>query len=463
MTGRILIIDTVATNRIVLRAKMLAAHFQVETCSSITEARALIEMNRPDVILINLSDPVERRHDFCKSLRSSSATAQIALIAMGVADTAAARFAALDAGADDVLPHPINGTLLLARIRSLMRMHGASAELMLRESTSRALGFEEKSIGFEVAGRVRLVTPDGVPAGRIHEILREGLRHSVDVVGQALALAESGKKPVPDLFVIEMDADPDRNTTLFGLVSDLRSRVETRRAAVMVILAGDQPEVAALFLDLGADDVINRDSDRREITLRAKALIKRKLHNDRLRATVQHGLEIAVTDPLTGLYNRRYAEPHLRQIAAQAQLNAEAFAVMMLDIDHFKRINDRYGHLVGDKVLRCVATCLRDNLRGVDLVARIGGEEFLIVMPRTSAAEARQAADRLRGLIAQEAVIPGPTGEAISVTVSVGVSVCGAELSKMIEPDALCDMADKALYRAKMAGRNRVAVGLSAA
>ena len=138
MTGRILIVDTLPTNRIVLKVKMLAAQFKVDACASRLEAETIIAKDRPDLILINLSDQAEDRHGFCRELKDDPETAAIAIISVGIADTARARFAALDAGADDVLPRPINDALLLARIRSLLRVRHARHELLLRDGTSRA-------------------------------------------------------------------------------------------------------------------------------------------------------------------------------------------------------------------------------------------------------------------------------------------------------------------------------------
>lgn len=154
MTGRILIVDTVPTNRIVLKVKMLAAQFSVDACGSRKDAELAIAHKKPDLILINLSDPTEDRHGFCRELKENPDTAAIAIISVGVIDTARARFAALDAGADDVLPRPINDALLLARMRSLLRVRHARHELMLRDGTSRALGFEEARRNFDATARI---------------------------------------------------------------------------------------------------------------------------------------------------------------------------------------------------------------------------------------------------------------------------------------------------------------------
>ena len=463
MSGRILIIDTVATNRIVLKVKMLSAQFAVDACSSRVEAEAIIATNRPDLILINLSDPVEDRHEFCKMLKDDPDTTSIAIIAVGVADTSKARLAALDMGADDVLPRPMNDTLLLARIRSLLRARSASQELLLRDGTSRALGFQEASSTFETAAHVALLSSQDVQAAKLMRTLKEGLRRPVRLFDPAQVLKQTGVTPVPDLFVIDGTEATTRRAALFGLVSDLRSRTETRHATQLIVVPADQPELAAMFLDLGADDIVPHGTTDDEIALRAKALIRRKLLHDRLRDMVRSGLHAAITDPLTGLYNRRYVEPHLARLAEQSRQSGTELAVMMLDIDHFKSINDTYGHAAGDKVLVQLADRLRENLRAIDMVARIGGEEFLVAMPRTTSAQARGAANRLRRLVNCRPFDLGPGHPPLRVTVSVGVAVSGQSGLAQSELLAMCDMADAALYAAKSAGRDQVAMSRSAA
>lgn len=463
MPGRILIIDTVATNRIVLKVKMLAARFVVDACASKADAMQIIAANRPDLILLNLSDAAADQHGLCRELRSNPDTAMIAIIAVGVADTSGARFAALDAGADDVLPHPVNDALLLARIRSLLRARSTGQELALRESTSRALGFEEERTGFDGASRIALLTPDAHGETEMLAMLRGGLCCTIKTLHPGDVLVSEDEKAAHDLFVIDASQVETGSGALFGLVSDLRARGQTRLAMQLVIAPPERPEIAAMFLDLGADDVVPATSDAAEITLRAKRLTARKRQQDKLRDTVRNGLNAAVTDPLTGLFNRRYVEPHLARLAEQSRNSGRELAVMMIDIDHFKSVNDAHGHAAGDKVLIELSERLRENLRAIDLVARMGGEEFLVAMPGTSVTDARLAADRLRALVNTTPFSLGDGLPAIKVTVSVGLALSGQFSPENAAINKICDQADKALYAAKSAGRDQVAMSKSAA
>lgn len=463
MSGRILIIDTIATNRIVLKVKMLSAQFAVDACSCQEEATAIIEKNRPDLILMNLSNPVEDPHEFCRRIKADPKTGAIAIIAIGVADTSRARLAALDAGADDVLPRPINDTLLMARIRSLLRAHSANQELLLRDSTSRTLGFQETPKPFETAAHVTLLSTDRDVFATMTRALQQQLRLNMRQLEPNCGIKRAEVGPAPDLFIVDAGAVRSGQAAMFGLVSDLHSRAETRQSTLLVIAPPDQPELAAMFLDLGADDVVTRNTSDGEIMLRARALIRRKFMHDQMRDMVRDGLHAAVTDPLTGLYNRRYLDTHLPPLAEQSHMSGAELAVMMVDIDHFKLINDTHGHAAGDTVLVQMAKRLRENLRAIDLVARIGGEEFLVAMPRTTAAQAQRAANRLRRLVNCRPFDLGPQRPPSHVTVSVGVAVSGRCQSDPAQIQMMCEQADAALYAAKAAGRNQVAMTRSAA
>ena len=457
MTGRILIVDTVPTNRIVLKVKMLAAQFSVDACGSRKDAELAIAHKKPDLILINLFDPTEDRHGFCRELKENPDTAAIAIISVGVIDTASARFAALDAGADDVLPRPINDALLLARMRSLLRVRHARHELMLRDGTSCALGFEEARRNFDATARIAFLSRHTISGDALAAQLDSGLAVPVTRLETDKVLANS-MAPVSDLFVIDGTQDNDGGRAVFRLISDLRSRAETRLSTLFVILPRNEPEIAAMVLDLGADDAVSLDISDGEMVLRARALVRQKLLHDKLRDTVRNGLHAAVTDPLTGLYNRRYVEPHLSRMAEQARVSQREFAVMMLDIDNFKSINDRNGHAAGDKVLIEIANRLRENLRAIDLVARIGGEEFIVAMPNTNNEQGHIAADRLRKLISARPFSLGPDKPQLNVTMSVGVAVGGLERLNRVQIDSMCNLADEALYAAKSAGRDKVAM-----
>ncbi len=204
-----------------------------------------------------------------------------------------------------------------------------------------------------------------------------------------------------------------------------------------------------------------------EVAQRLGTLLARKRQDDALRDTVRSGVEAAISDPLTGLHNRRYAMPHLERVAERSLRAKKPFAVMVADMDHFKLINDTYGHAAGDAVLVETANRLRENLRAVDLIARIGGEEFMIVLPGTNLASAKSAATRLCRVIGKRPFdLPG-LDTPLLATVSIGMTVCDPVALTSVKcahsAEALLQRADKALYGAKAKGRNRVALNRPAA
>jgi len=208
-------------------------------------------------------------------------------------------------------------------------------------------------------------------------------------------------------------------------------------------------------LDLGANDVLFDSYGTEEISFRIAAQIQHKKTNDRLRATLQAGLNAAVTDSLTGLYNRRYALTHLSHLFDKSLRSGTELSLIMVDLDLFKRVNDHYGHAAGDAVLCAVAKTLKGAIRASDLLARLGGEEFVVILPDTPADKAQGLAQRLCGLIRNLRVEAAPR----QITASIGLSAIGPDRpSTGLNPrfENLLQEADKALYAAKSRGRDQV-------
>lgn len=463
MPGKILIIDQVATHRIVLKVKLANAQYDIQTCTTCDEARGLLASGNHDLVLINLGGSTEGSHGFCRELRNAPNGDSMVIVGTGVEDTSRARFAALDAGADDVLVPHVSDSLLLARIRSLLRRRNVAFEWQMRDGTSRALGFDEARAEYQHPAQITVVAHQGIAGAHLVETLQSGLGHRVMLSNTALGHGPKDSCRNADLFVIDATYSKLPKSALFQLISDIHARSETRRAAKMVILPQGEHNKAAMLLDLGADDVVFSNVESDELLLRARVLISHKIQQDRLRDRVRSGLQAAVTDPLTGLYNRRYAETHLDRIADQAQATGRQYALMVVDIDHFKSVNDTYGHSAGDAVLRTLAERLRANFRAIDLLARIGGEEFLIAMPNTTTDQAHFAAERMRRLVNDTPFYVSGQEKPLNITVSVGIAIDGQCEVAPQTPNHLFERADEALYKAKSSGRNTVSIHMSAA
>jgi two-component system cell cycle response regulator len=324
-------------------------------------------------------------------------------------------------------------------------------ELMMRASTSNEIGLDETfdpmSLGGD-GGRVLLVDDSPATADRVKDIL--AAHHTVDLEPEpqeALFRAAEGDY---DLAIISLNL---KQIDGLRLCSHLRSLDRTRLLPILVIVDPEDNVRLLRGLDLGVNDYLVRPIDRNEMLARVRTQVRRKRFSDRLRDNVQMTIEMAVTDGLTGLHNRRYLERHLATLVNQAIAREKPLSVLVLDIDYFKAINDGYGHAVGDDVLREFSRRVRKAVRGIDLACRMGGEEFVIAMPDTDAALALLVGERLRQKIAVEPFRIPESGENIEVTVSIGIASLG---STEDTPETLLKRADEALYDAKRAGRNRV-------
>lgn len=467
MQGKILIVDAIATNRIVLKVKLKSAYYAVQQAACRTDALAMVRADPPDLVICAADLPEGGAAGLCAALAGEPGCESLPIIAIDNQANAATRIALLKAGARDVLARPLDETLLLGRVRSLIRAYATEAEWRMREDTCRALGLAEPSVGFEAQSHCALINPGTAGLHGVAGALRGALRCKLSLITPANVMQSVAEGRVADVFVLFLSPDAREAARERRLISSLRAAPQARHAGVIVVQETYDPAVGADALDLGADDLMCHGFDAEELSLRIRAVLQRKRRGEHMRASVRSGLEAAVFDPLTGLYNRRYAMPHLSRVAAHFAKTGREFAVMAADLDHFKRINDAYGHASGDAVLKEVASRLRSQLRSSDMVARTGGEEFLLILPGITRDAAQDLALRILGVIAAEPfVVPG-SKTPIDVTISVGMAVSDAQAARAEDADeigrTLLEQADMALYAAKGTGRNRVKLGRPAA
>lgn len=338
------------------------------------------------------------------------------------------RLAGLRRGAEDVLSADTPDPFLMARIRSILRQRGDLPAAALPATTLQ---------------RIQRSHPrSAVLRPTVHDIAPTP--HTLSS-GDLFRTAQDW-----DVLLLPVGQAPDRFQPDF--IADLRSRNATRHVPIIALANAGFPH-AGRALDLGADDVLPETATPDERALRIRRVWARHQVAVHHRARLAEGWALAITDALTGLPNRRAGLAQLARVAQHSARRGTDFAVLLMDFDHFKRINDSHGHLTGDHVLIAAAARLSGCLRPCDMIARIGGEEFLVILPETGFNAAHNMAETLRRSI-NDTPLPVPRQpKGIAATVSFGMAMGGVGTTHL---DSLLESADRALYAAKAAGRNRV-------
>lgn len=452
MTARVLVVDDLEPNVKLLEAKLRAEYFDVMGAYSGQEALDRAVSEQPDIILLDVMMPGMDGFEACRRLKAAPETMHIPVVMVTALDQQADRVAGLEAGADDFLSKPVEDLALFARVRSLTRLKMMTDELRARYATGKGLGVVDNiDVSAEAdEARVFIIDDNEEQTERLRQALGDEFAVSSERDPEvALSRARGGDF---DLIIVNLSLeamDPLR------LCSSIKSFEETRLTPILAVVRQGDTRKLVRALDLGVNDYLTRPVDRNELAARVGTQLRRKRYVDQLRSSFQASLEMAVTDQLTGLYNRRYLASHLSAMFDRAYWTGRPLSVMILDIDHFKKINDANGHDAGDRVLQEFAERLSRSVRGIDLACRYGGEEFLIAMPDTDLAFATVVAERLRQEIASGKFAINGGRDELEVTASIGIA---STESGPADDSAqkLVKRADEALYEAKTGGRNRV-------
>jgi two-component system cell cycle response regulator len=449
MSARILVVDDIEANVRLLEAKLSAEYYEVLTAMDGPTALAVAAAEKPDIVLLDIMMPGMDGFEVCRRLKEDPETRHIPVVLVTALDGRSDRIEGLECGADEFLTKPIDDVLLFARVRSLTRLKLVIDELRQREASGRRMGViagAAARLGGS-GGRVLIVDDSERQSQRVASELAVEHRPVIETDPDKAMAAARG--PV-DLVIVNAAA---REFDGLRFCAGLRSEEATRNLPVLVILDPEDRPRLVKALEIGVNDLLTRPIDPQELAARVRTQIKRKRYTDFLRQNLDHSLELAVTDQLTGLHNRRYMEGQLSALVKRSGMGGDPVAALMIDIDHFKKINDGFGHDVGDEVLREFAVRLASNVRAIDLPCRYGGEEFTVIMPDTRLADAERIAERIRLHVAGSPFRVAGGAELLTVTISVGVA---ATLGEGDTPEALLKRADSAVYDAKHAGRNRV-------
>ena len=403
MTARVLVVDDVDANVKLLEARLTAEYFEVRTARSGPEALHICARERADVVLLDVMMPGMDGFEVCRRLKAEPRTQHIPVIMVTALDQPSDRVKGLEAGADDFLTKPVDDIPLITRVKNLARLKMLTDEMLMRATTEEQMGFAA-TLGI-----------------RLDELGRGG----------RILLVENRDR----------------------LCSQVRSLDRIRHLPIMIVIEPGDDARLLRGLDMGVNDYIVRPVDASELLARVRTQVKRKRYTDHLRMRLEETVEMAILDPLTALHNRRYMTSHLKTLFEESSQRGKPLSVLVLDIDYFKAVNDSHGHDAGDSVLREFASGVRRNIRGIDLACRLGGEEFVVVMPDTDLAKAYLVGERLRQCIAAAPFYAGERIGTLEVTASGGVAAL--EFADDT-PELILKRADQALYCAKRDGRNRV-------
>lgn len=463
MLGRILIVDDRFASRLMLSALFGDAYYDVLQSDAADDAITSARRDRPGIAVIADGLAGSGAAALCSQLRRDPQTADILRIVITDLPDPARVAMMIHAGADEVISRNCPDDEVLARVRALVDHREKIAALNLRDTPARPLtGLREAAADFAGAATVTIISSA-----------------EDRVQGWAKAVAEvAGPLGSPRITVLSPDSSPMRDTDVLlidaaslgrdrtlRMVARITRRTDPRSMQVLVAADPADRGLGLRALELGADSLLNLPFDAQEAAARISLLQRRKSEIAELHARLRSGLKSALTDPLTGLYNRRYALPRLDDFMRDARAHGRPAAVIMADLDRFKWVNDTFGHAAGDAVLAAVADVMQTEADRIGFAARMGGEEFLVALPGCGRLAAAAVARRIRAAVADQVIAVAGIPQGLRVTTSVGVAV--AEPARMSEgmtasedTAALLTRADRALYRAKRTGRNRVVCDL---
>jgi|GEM_PF-69355 len=450
---KILIVDDDPLNVKLLKAKLTSNIFVTIEAYSGQECLDIVNRELPDIILLDLMMPGIDGFEVTRILKSSEKTKLIPIIHITALDSHEDKAKALEVGADEFLNKPINTKELMIRIRSLLRLRNYQQQLYTRKQSEMHFITDEFN-DHEICNNMpRCTVLVADPNQKDVEFLKDTLRPYCN----ELLVTHSGKDAVSlaesrsiDIVFLEI---PLSDLNGHEVCKQLKKMDKTRNIQVITITSQADLETKVKSLEYGTDDYLVKPVNRLELQARIKSSIKKKAYLDILVSKYEAAFNTSITDHLTGLYNNAFFQHYINLELRRCVEQKNHLALMMIDIDNFKQINDKYGHQTGDAVLKTIADSIRANVREIDVCARYGGEEFVVVLPYADQCNGTGIAERIRKAIEGKQYGDGVPGGIGPITVSIGISVCPSDTEKVNE---LIHVADMAMYEAKHRGKNQI-------
>lgn len=450
MTATILIVDDKEQNRKLLQEKLLKEYYTVVTADSGKMALQLLKEIKIDLVLLDVMMPEMDGFETCYRIKTNPNTTYIPVIIITALSDTADRVKGLQAGADEFITKPIDNTPLFARIRSLSRIKTILDASKLRNSTAAELGGNMVEMEDNFREDKILIIDDKLDQAKL-------IKSYIKIVSPKIYHLSSPDELdnfsdfVPDLIILSCqipDTDPLRFCASFRTSNNLRY------TPLMLLIEKENSSLIVKAIELGVNDYFLYPVDQGELQARVRTQLRKRRYHEDLRTDLEDSVDLSTKDGLTNLFNRRYFDTHIEQMVEKANRTSHIISLLILDMDHFKLINDTYGHQAGDRVLKLLALILKASVRAGDLTARYGGEEFAILLSGASGKQAMQIAETIRKRVEKYNFdIPGKKSP-LHKTLSIGV----AEYKKGESIEYFTDRADKALYQSKNTGRNKVTI-----
>jgi two-component system, cell cycle response regulator len=452
--SKILVVDDDPMNVKLISAILSRDDYAIVTAYGGEDALRITRAEHPDLILLDVMMPVMDGYQVTQEVKGDPATAGIPIIMVTALNGTEDKVRGLESGADEFLTKPVNRAELLARVKSMLRLKQYRDQLMLRTRSEQAFAHPAAPAPVSTAATRRqkvLLVEDNAKDLRL--LSGQLAEQPYDVVvaadGEAAlqhALAGGIDLLLLDIFLPGIDG--------FDVCQQLKASAATRDIQVVLITCLNDLDGKIKGMELGADDYLIKPVDGRELTARIKALLAKKSYLDQLHSHYEQALSSAISDGLTGLYNHAYFKKFLGLELKRSLRQNYPTSLLMLDLDNFKSVNDRFGHPTGDRVLQDMAGIIKDGVREVDLAARYGGEEFAVVLPYADTEGAMIVAQRILEAVRAYRPEDDLAVRVEGVTVSIGLATCPGDND---QPDSLIKTADRLLYKAKSSGKNRIA------
>ena len=453
--AKVLIVDDEPKNIKLLSAQMPPSEFNIISAHGGIEAMQKINDQHPDLILLDIMMPDMDGYEVTRRVKANPATKEIPIILITALDSKDDKVKGLEAGAEEFLTKPVNMAELRTRINSMLRLRQYRDQLKQRIQSEQNFTSSQKPRVAEQEPQDRpcvLLVEDNEKDINIIRCFMQAQPYELIVCRDGEEAIMMARKGAIDLILLDIML-PGMDG--FDVCRNLKESDETKHIQVVVITFLTDLESKIKGVEMGADDYLIKPIDKRELAARIKVLLQKKAYLDRLHSHYEMALTSAIKDAPTGLYNHVYFKQFLELEVKRAIRQEYTTALIMIDIDDFKRFNDTYGHLTGDRVLNAIARVIKDNVRETDLPARYGGEEFAIVLPYSDSTGAETVAARIKRDVQLIDFPCEPADKPSKITVSIGVAQCPLNADTA---DKLIQRADEMLYQAKNEGKDRIRV-----